>query len=93
MPRLAKRYSDMEIKNLKLLYPQKKAVGNGLYIAGKKSGGKSWLFRYKKINKEENTVSLGDYPEVTFLHAQAKAIEANQLLEKGIDPSSAKKHL
>jgi len=91
MPKLAKRYSDMEIKNLKLVYPQKKAVGNGLYIAGKKSGGKSWLFRYKKINKEENTLSLGDYPEVTFFQAQAKALEANQLIEKGIDPSIAKK--
>lgn len=91
MPKLAKRFTDVEIRNLKLTFPKKKAVGNGLYIAPKKVGGKYWVFRYKRINGEETSISFGDYPEVTLADAEFKTLEANKLLSKGIDPSFAKK--
>ena len=91
MPKLAKRFSDVEIRNLKLTFPKKKAVGNGLYIAPKKVGGKYWVFRYTRINGEETSISFGDYPEVTLADAEFKTLEANKLLSKGIDPSFAKK--
>ena len=91
MPRLAKRFTDVEIRNLKLTFPKKKAVGNGLYIAPKKVGGKYWVFRYTRINGEETSISFGDYPEVTLVDAEFKTLEANKLLLKGIDPSFAKK--
>jgi integrase len=91
MPKLAQRFTDIQIKNLKLPYPKKKAVGDGLYIAAKKIGGKYWLYRYKQLNGQENTLSFGDYPEVSLQLAQSRTLEANQFIEKGIDPSSAKK--
>jgi integrase len=91
MPKLAKRFTDVEIRNLKLTFPKKKAVGNGLYIAPKKVGGKYWVFRYTRINGEETSISFGDYPEVTLADAEFKTLEANKLLSKGIDPSFAKK--
>lgn len=66
MPRFAQLFSDIQIKNLKLPFPKKKAVGDGLYIAAKKIGGKYWLYRYKQLNGKENTLSFGDYPEVSL---------------------------
>ena len=66
MPKFAQLFSDIQIKNLKLPYPKKKTVCDGLYIAAKKIGGKYWLYRYKQLNGQENTLSFGDYPEVSL---------------------------
>ncbi len=91
MPKLAFSLTDIQVKQLKLKPFQKKGLGRGLYIVGKKDGSKFWLFRYKKIDGKENTLSFGSYPEVSLKLAEKRALEANELIEKGIDPSSSKK--
>ncbi|HAJ71528.1 MAG TPA: integrase [Methylophilaceae bacterium] len=81
----------MKIKNTKpKAKPFKVAAGRGLHLLVKVDGSKHWHFRYR-FNGKENTISLGRYPEVTLLDAETKATEAHAMLDKGINPSEAKK--
>lgn len=91
MPKLAKRLTDISIKNAKPKEkPYKVAAGRGLHLLVKVDGSKHWLFRYR-FNGKENTLSMGRYPEVSLSNAENKATEAHTLLDAGVSPSEAKK--
>jgi len=89
MPKLAQRLTDYEIKRLKP--GDKKGLGRGLYILCDGGGAKSWIYRYKRLDGKETSLSMGKYPEVSIKLAEKRAAEANELIEQGIDPSSARK--
>jgi hypothetical protein len=57
-----------------------------LYLEVSPRGGKWWRLKYRYTGKEK-CVSLGVYPEVNLKKARARAIEARQLLDAGVDPS------
>jgi integrase len=59
---------------------------DGLYLEISPRGGKWWRLKYRNAGKEKR-VSLGVYPEVNLKMARARAIEARQLLDAGVDPS------
>lgn len=91
VPKLAKRLSDVKVRNAKAKEkPYKISAGRGLHMLVKVDSSKHWQFRYR-FNGKENTVALGRYPEVSLLDAESKATEAHSMLDKGINPSEAKK--
>ena len=48
----------------------KHADGKGLRLSVMPNGSKLWRYRYR-YNGNENTLSLGEYPEVTLKAARA----------------------
>ncbi len=66
------------------------ADGNGLFLWVFNTGKKSWRFRYKYHGKEKS-LTFGSYPEVALLSARRKALDALEMLERGLDPSAEKK--
>lgn len=80
--------SDTQIKQAK---PRDKdyelSDGGGLMLKVRKSGTKTWIFRYQKpITDKRNNISLGSYPELSLANARKKRSEARELLAQGIDP-------
>lgn len=63
--------------------------GDGLYFQVSKTGGVSWIFRYKIAGKSRD-MGLGKYPEVTLAGARIKAADARKLKADGIDPLAAR---
>jgi hypothetical protein len=57
---------------------------SGLWFRVKKSGKKSWVFRFK-INRRSYEMGLGTYPEVMLKDARERVLEARRLLEQ--DPA------
>ncbi|TPG78070.1 DUF4102 domain-containing protein [Pseudomonas caspiana] len=49
--------------------------GDGLYLKVGRSGGASWIFRYKIAGKSRD-MGLGGSPEVSLAKAREKAAEA-----------------
>ena len=91
MPKLAKRLTDMQIRNLKAkAKPFRQAAGRGLFLLVKPDSSKHWVFRFQ-FEGNESSLSFGRYPEVSLLDAEAKATEAHTLLEKEINPSHQRK--
>ncbi len=82
--------SDVSIKALK---PEKKPYKvfdrDGLYLEVTPTGSKLWRLKYYYLGKEKR-ISLGHYPIVGLADAKAKCIEARKLLDRDIDPSTAK---
>ena len=66
------------------------ADGSGLYLEVPPKGSKRWRFRYYYGGKEKS-LSFGTYPKVSLKAARQKRDEARSLLEKGTDPSTARK--
>lgn len=64
--------------------------GKGLVLFIESSGSKFWRFRYKFQGKE-NTLSLGEYPNVKLAEARQEHARFKELLAKGIDPSENRK--
>lgn len=64
--------------------------GKGLVLFIEPSGCKFWRFRYKFQGKE-NTLSLGEYPNVKLAEARQEHASFKELLAKGIDPSENRK--
>ena len=88
MARLTKPLSNYEIKQAK---PKDKdyslADGQGLSVLVRKSGTKSWQFKYYKPYTQKRTnIGFGSYPEVSITDARNKRTEALSLLAKDIDP-------
>ncbi len=81
-------------KTIKDTKPRKKAYklfdGKGLYLEVTPSGSKLWRLKYHYLGKEKR-ISLGHYPIVSLAEAREKCFEARKLLDKDIDPSTAKK--
>lgn len=59
----------------------------GLYLEVPPKGSKRWRLRYW-LNKKENRISLGVYPQVKLSDARTRRDEAKVLIAKGIDPSA-----
>ncbi|TBW35691.1 site-specific integrase [Azotobacter chroococcum] len=59
--------------------------GAGLYFKIGKTGGASWIFRYKIAGKSRY-MGLGSYPEVTLADARTLAADARKQTAVGKDP-------
>ena len=68
----------------------KLSAGDGLWLFIEPNGSKLWRYRYK-FNGNDTTLSLGSYPETSFLEAKEKRFAAQKLLQNGINPSSKRK--
>ena len=64
--------------------------GGGLYFFVKKSGGKSWAFRYMR-HGVDSWLGLGAYPEVSLAEARELAATHRKALRAGIDIATEKK--
>ncbi|WP_419605085.1 tyrosine-type recombinase/integrase [Thiolapillus sp.] len=68
------------------------ADGNGLFLEVKPTGVKWWRYRYRKPATGKDTMlSLGKYPAVSLATARKKRLEAEELLQTGIDPADHKR--
>lgn len=70
--------------------PYKVSDAHGLHILIRPSGTKTWRQKYR-INGREKLLTHGKYPFTTLAEARKLRDEALGLLEKGIDPSRAKR--
>jgi integrase len=62
----------------------------GLVLRIEPSGSKIWLFRYKFAGKPHR-LALGAYPGVTLALARAEAQAHRDLLDRGVDPRTARR--
>jgi integrase len=61
--------------------------GHGLYLLVGKTGGKSWVYRYKRPGQRLNTdMGLGPLHTVSLADARRKALACRQQRLDGIDP-------
>jgi integrase len=91
MARLTKPLSDTEIRQAKPAdKPRKLFDGGGLYLLVDANGKKGWRLKYRFAGKEK-LLSLGVYPTVSLVKAREKRDECRKLLDKGLDPSLARK--
>jgi integrase len=72
--------------------PYKLSDGGGMYLLVNPNGSRYWRWKYR-FNHKEKVLALGVYPNVSMTDARGKVKEARQLLDKGIDPGTHKKHL
>ncbi len=63
---------------------------SGLYLVVQSSGVKSWALRYRYSGKPKK-LTLGRWPIMGLADARAAASEAREAVERGDDPSAAKK--
>lgn len=82
--------TDLECRNAK---PQDKAYkltdGQGLYLYIMPSGGKSWRYKFRFLNKEKCLV-IGPYPTISLAEARERQNQARKELANGINPAVAK---
>lgn len=81
-----------EVSNAK---PKDKAYrlgdGGNLYLHIRKSGAKSWEFRYTKPSTGKPTFTgVGSYPDISLAVARQKATELRNTVADGIDPQLLK---
>ena len=69
--------------------PGRHTDGNGLALLVKKSGVRSWVFRYQ-VNKRRRDMGLGSWPEVSLADARKLTLEARSLIAQGKDPINEK---
>lgn len=63
--------------------------GEGLYFQISKTGGTSWIYRYKIAGKTRD-MGLGKFPFISLAAAREKSVEARKLTNAGIDPLVAR---
>jgi integrase len=63
--------------------------GNNLYLVVKESGARAYLLRYQWQGRPQK-MGLGSTRDVSLKDARDKAIDANRLLAKGINPRDAR---
>jgi Arm DNA-binding domain len=66
------------------------ALGHGLYLDVKATGGRSWVYRYM-LNGKSHWMGLGAYPEIGLADAREAALEARRLHKRGVDPLAEKR--
>lgn len=59
--------------------------GNGLYLQISRTGGVSWIYRYRFVEKTRD-MGLGKYPEVGLAQARSIADGQRKLKLSGVDP-------
>lgn len=85
MARKTELLSDIKVK--KITKPGRYPDGSGLYLQVTNSGGKSWLYRYKR-NYKTHWKGLGTYGanNVSLGLARERAGDCRRLRSEGIDP-------
>ena len=63
---------------------------SGLYLVVQPSGAKSWALRYRYANKPKK-LTLGRWPSMGLADARTAASDAIEAVERGKDPSAAKR--
>jgi len=82
--------SDAKIRALKESDRDYKVADfDGLFLFVKKTGSRSWRFKYRVGGKEKLMV-FGDYPYITLSQARALRDEAKTKLANGLDPNAEK---
>jgi len=71
------------------LPPGKHSDGGGLQLVVRKSGSRSWEFRYMR-NREAETIGLGPWPDGSIYAARYEAEECRKLLRNKKDPREAR---
>lgn len=85
------KLSDTKIRSIKTSKTQEFINdGGGLYLSVKSSGGRSWVFRYKRDGKSSMT-GLGAYPAISLGDARIKRDEIKKIIAAGGDPSTINK--
>lgn len=74
--------TNLQLKNAK---PGMHADGNGLYLAVKEGGTKSWIFRYQ-LNGRRREMWLGSAAALPIVPARAEAARLRALVAAKIDP-------
>lgn len=69
--------------------PGKTIDGDGLYFQVSKSGGTSWIFRYK-LDGRSREMGLGPFPAVTLSEARQQAADQRKVLASGSDPLASR---
>jgi integrase len=91
MARESDKLTELVVRNIKAKEKSfKLADGKGLYLDIKPNGSKYWRLKYRYLGKEKLR-ALGVYPEVSLKAARAKAYEARQMLQGGVDPGVERK--
>lgn len=90
MPKLVKPLTTTQINNAK---PKEKIYylsdGNGLRLAIKPNGTKTWLFNYlRPFLKTRTEKTIGSYPSTTLQMARSKATEYREYLAQELDPQT-----
>lgn len=86
MPKLTVKVVDSLVK---AGVPGLTGDGEGLYFQISRTGGTSWVFRYKIAGKAR-AMGLGRYPETGLADARGKAADARRLSKNGVDPLVAR---
>lgn len=82
--------TDAKVKNLKTgEKPYKVSDFDGLFVLVKKSGSKSWRFKYRMDGREKLLV-IGDYPSISLMQARRIRDTARADVASGVDPNEAK---
>ena len=64
--------------------------GGGLWLEVKKSGSKSWIYRYR-LNGKDREMGLGSLANVPLKKARKLASKNRELVGEGIDPIDYRK--
>jgi len=70
---------------------QRLADGEGLHLAVLPAGQRFWRWDYTYDGRRKQ-LSFGKYPVVTLKRAREKKLEAQRLLDQGMDPSVLRRH-
>lgn len=85
------KLTDTACKNAKpKAKPYKLADGGGMYLEVMPNGSKYWRMKYRFMGKE-NRLALGVYPVTSLAEARNRRLDAQKLLDNGVDPSAFKK--
>ena len=88
MARSGNRLTALQVS--KATRPGMLADGHGLYLKIGHTGGKSWVFRYRRGSKLHH-VGLGPLHTVSLADARAKALDLRRQRLDGTDPLTAKR--
>ncbi len=87
---MAKTIDRLNDRTVKTLKAGKHPDGKGLYLIVKKTGARSWSYRYMKDGRE-HWIGLGGYPDVSLAVAREKAQACREQRDRKIDPLEQKK--
>jgi integrase len=78
--------TDAKVRSLKpSMSRQKVADHRGLSLWVEPSGTKTWYLRYRKPDKRQDQVRIGNYPEVTLSEARESAVKLRKVVAEGRD--------
>ena len=85
------KLSDVALRTAKPAKSLRKLTdGKGLQFWVTPQGGRYWRYEYRFQGKRK-LLALGTYPEVAVSRARELAVQARELVAKGLDPSDAKR--